>query len=73
MDKSLVHDVHHRPYQAALLHALAVFAERMNVGYIAEGIETLEELQVVADAVVCRGARLIFGEPQPLSLSQDPG
>lgn len=71
VDKSLVHDVHHRPYQAALLHALAVFAERMNVGYIAEGIETLEELQVVADVGVPWGQGFIFGEPQPLTLSPD--
>jgi EAL domain-containing protein (putative c-di-GMP-specific phosphodiesterase class I) len=52
VDRSLIQQVHRRPYQAALLNALAVFAERMGTGYIAEGIETQEELQTVIDADV---------------------
>jgi EAL domain-containing protein (putative c-di-GMP-specific phosphodiesterase class I) len=67
VDKSLVRDVHRHPYQAALLNALAVFAERMRVGYIVEGIETMEELQAVIDADVPWGQGFIFGEPAPLS------
>jgi EAL domain-containing protein (putative c-di-GMP-specific phosphodiesterase class I) len=66
VDKSLVRNVHRHPYQAALLNALAVFAERMRVGYIAEGIETTEELQAVIDADVPWGQGFIFGEPEPL-------
>ena len=68
VDKSLVRDVHRHPYQAALLNAMAVFAQRMRVGYIVEGIETTEELQAVIDADVPWGQGFIFGEPQPLSL-----
>lgn len=68
MDRSLVHQVHRRPYQAALLNAMAVFAERMKVGCIAEGIETYEELQAVRDADVPWGQGFIFGEPEPLRL-----
>jgi len=66
VDRSLVRDVHHHPYQAALLNALALFAQRMRVGYIAEGIETLEELQAVTDAEVPWGQGFIFGQPEPL-------
>jgi len=66
VDKSLVRDVHRRPYQAALLNALSKFAERMGVGYIAEGIETKAELQAVIDADVPWGQGYIFGEPRPL-------
>jgi len=66
VDRSLVRDVHRRPYQAALLNALALFAERMRVGYIAEGIESLEELQAVIDADVPWGQGFIFGQPEPL-------
>jgi EAL domain-containing protein (putative c-di-GMP-specific phosphodiesterase class I) len=66
VDKSLVRDAHRRPYQAALLNALAVFAQRMGVGYIAEGIETTQELQAVIDADVPWGQGFIFGEPEPL-------
>jgi EAL domain-containing protein (putative c-di-GMP-specific phosphodiesterase class I) len=69
VDRSLVQDVHRRPYQAALLNALAVFAERMRVGYIVEGIETQDELQAVIDADVPWGQGFIFGEPEPLKRS----
>lgn len=73
VDRSLVKDIHRRPYQAALLNALAVFAERMKLGYIAEGIETAEELQAVRDADVPWGQGFIFGEPEPLRLGTDFG
>jgi len=72
VDRSLVHQVHRRPYQAALLNALAVFAERMGTGYIAEGIETAEELQTVIDAEVPWGQGYILGQPVPLKLASDP-
>ena len=72
VDRSLVHQAHRRPYQAALLNALAVFAERMRTGYIAEGIETPEELEAVIDADVPWGQGYIFGEPVPLKLKPDP-
>jgi EAL domain-containing protein (putative c-di-GMP-specific phosphodiesterase class I) len=71
VDRSLIHQVHRRPYQAALLNALAVFAERMGTGYIAEGIETAEELQTIIDADVPWGQGYIFGEPTPLKLVPD--
>ena len=71
VDRSLVHQAHRRPYQAALLNALSVFADRMGVGYIAEGIETPEELQTVIDADVPWGQGFIFGEPVPLRLKAD--
>jgi EAL domain-containing protein (putative c-di-GMP-specific phosphodiesterase class I) len=40
----------------------------MGVGYIVEGIETLEELQAVIDADVPWGQGFIFGQPEPLRL-----
>lgn len=64
-DRSLVEQVHRRPYQAALLNALSHFAQRMRVGFIAEGIETLEELQAVMDADVPWGQGYILGQPWP--------
>lgn len=67
-DRSLVHQVHRRPYQAALLNALSVFAQRMCIGFIAEGIETLDELQAVVDADVPWGQGYVFGRPGPLPL-----
>jgi EAL domain-containing protein (putative c-di-GMP-specific phosphodiesterase class I) len=64
-DRSLVEQVHRRPYQAALLNALAHFARRMCIGFIAEGIETLEELESVMDADVPWGQGYILGQPWP--------
>ncbi len=66
-DQSLVRLVHRRPYQAALLNALAHFARRMCVGFIAEGIETPEELQAVIDADVPWAQGYHFGEPVPMA------
>lgn len=66
-DQSLVRLAHRRPYQAALLNALAHFARRMCVGFIAEGIETAEELQAVQDADVPWAQGFVYGEPVPLA------
>jgi EAL domain-containing protein (putative c-di-GMP-specific phosphodiesterase class I) len=64
--RALVRDADRNPYQASMLNALARFAERMGVGYVAEGIETLAELQAAHDAGVPLGQGFVFGEPQPL-------
>lgn len=64
-DRSLVEQVHRRPYQAALLNALSHFAQHMRIGFIAEGIETLEELEAVMDADVPWGQGFILGQPWP--------
>ncbi|MDP1832143.1 MAG: EAL domain-containing protein [Geothrix sp.] len=64
-DRSLVEQVHRRPYQAALLNALAHFASALRIGFIAEGIETLEELEAVMDAGVPWGQGYILGQPWP--------
>lgn len=65
-DRSLVEQVHRRPYQAALLNALAHFAEHMHVGLIAEGIELYEELIAVMDADVPWVQGFIYGHPEPV-------
>jgi EAL domain-containing protein (putative c-di-GMP-specific phosphodiesterase class I) len=64
-DRSLVEQVHRRPYQAALLNALAHFANAMRIGFIAEGIETLDELEAIMDAGVPWGQGFILGQPWP--------
>jgi len=72
VDQSLVKDAHRRPYQAALLRGLSVFAETMHVGLIAEGIETPEDLAAVKAAGVPWGQGYIFGAPTPLKLPTGP-
>jgi EAL domain-containing protein (putative c-di-GMP-specific phosphodiesterase class I) len=68
VDRSLIVGLDRHPYQAALLEALARFSERMRVGLIAEGMETMEELQAVVDADVPWGQGYLFGQPEPLRL-----
>jgi len=70
VDRSLVQNVHQHPYQAALLNALARFAERMGVGYIAEGIECQADLDTLIEAEVPWGQGYYFGEPVPLKLGR---
>lgn len=65
-DRSLVEQVHRRPYQAALLNALAHFAEHMRVGFIAEGVELYEELIAVMDADVPWVQGFVYGHPEPI-------
>jgi len=65
-DRSLVEQVHRRPYQAALLNALAHFAEHMRVGFIAEGVELYEELISVMDADVPWVQGFVYGRPEPI-------
>ena len=62
-DRSLVQQAHRRPYQSALLNALAHFARAMRVGFIGEGIETPEELTAITDADVPWGQGYVFGRP----------
>ena len=38
----------------------------MRVGFIAEGIETMEELQALLDADVPWGQGYLLGQPEPL-------
>lgn len=68
VDRSLVQHAHRRPYQAALLNALARFAERMGIGYIAEGIETQADLDTLIAAEVPWGQGYMLGQPEPLKL-----
>lgn len=66
LDKSLVENarVHQgSTIQNALLKALATFAREAGIGLIAEGIETREELQVVAGADIHYVQGFIFGQP----------
>jgi EAL domain-containing protein (putative c-di-GMP-specific phosphodiesterase class I) len=66
VDRSLICGLDRHPYQAALVEALSRFSERMRVTLIAEGVETMEELQAVVDADVPWGQGFLFGQPEPL-------
>ena len=56
--------------EGGLTNALALFAKRMGVGFIAEGIETPEDLATIRQAEVPWGQGYILGEPERLILPE---
>jgi EAL domain-containing protein (putative c-di-GMP-specific phosphodiesterase class I) len=65
VDRSLVAGVQRQPAQAALLEAVVHFAARTGALVCAEGVETADELAVLADLDVAFGQGLFIGRPGP--------
>jgi EAL domain-containing protein (putative c-di-GMP-specific phosphodiesterase class I) len=65
VDRSLVAGVHRQPAQAALLEAVVHFAARTGALVCAEGVETADELAVLADLDVAFGQGFFIGRPGP--------
>lgn len=69
LDRSLIADA--MPHQGntiqnALIRALGIFAREAGIGLIAEGVETAEELVVVARSQIPYAQGFFFGQPQPV-------
>lgn len=76
-DVSLTRDIHLDHSRQALARALVGFATELDVGVIAEGIETEEQLRVVAALGIPYAQGFHLGRPRPLVeqphlLAQDP-
>jgi EAL domain-containing protein (putative c-di-GMP-specific phosphodiesterase class I) len=65
LDRSLVSGVDSRPDLAALLEAVVRFAARVGAQVCAEGIETEDELALLADLDVAYGQGWFIGRPAP--------
>jgi EAL domain-containing protein (putative c-di-GMP-specific phosphodiesterase class I) len=65
LDRSLVSGVDSRPDLAALLEAVVRFAGRVGAQVCAEGVETEEELALLADLDVAYGRGWFIGRPAP--------
>jgi EAL domain-containing protein (putative c-di-GMP-specific phosphodiesterase class I) len=63
IDMSLVHEVDTRPLKRELVDTIARFARRAGIGVIAEGIETMGELEVLLDIGVPLGQGFLFARP----------
>ena len=63
VDRSLVTGVDRRPGQAALVEAIVHFAARTGAVVCAEGVETADELSVLADLDVRLGQGFFIGRP----------
>jgi EAL domain-containing protein (putative c-di-GMP-specific phosphodiesterase class I) len=65
LDRSLVGNVDSDPAKAALIDSFVRFARRTNATIVAEGIETAEELKVLADLEVDYGQGFGLARPSP--------
>jgi EAL domain-containing protein (putative c-di-GMP-specific phosphodiesterase class I) len=65
LDRSLVHGVSNDPVKAALIEAFVRYGRRIDATICAEGIETLEDLELLADIDVAFGQGWAIGRPAP--------
>lgn len=66
LDMSLTRDIHRDPARRALTGAMVGFAREIGAMLIAEGIECIEEQQVLAGLGVDFGQGYLFGKPAPI-------
>ncbi|MEA2494120.1 MAG: diguanylate cyclase [Thermoleophilaceae bacterium] len=65
LDRSLVQNIHEDPAKQALVDAFVRFGRRTGAQVVAEGIETEEELRVLADLDVTYGQGYFLAKPAP--------
>ena len=65
LDRSLVMQLRDDPVCRAMVESLVRFASRCGAGVCAEGIETHEQLEVVAELDISFGQGFLFGRPAP--------
>ena len=70
LDMSLVRDIDKDPAKRALAGAMVGFAGRVNARIVAEGIERVEERDVLRDLGVTYGQGYLFSRPMPLVAAQ---
>jgi diguanylate cyclase (GGDEF)-like protein len=73
LDRSLVRGIDEDPDRAALLRALAGYAEHTGAHLVAEGVETAEELAAVAAVGVPLIQGYYYGRPAPPWPEVEPG
>ena len=73
LDMALVRDIHKHDYKQKLVKAIIAFASSVNARLIAEGVETLEELEVLVRYGVRYVQGFIFGRPEsePYNLTEE--
>jgi diguanylate cyclase (GGDEF)-like protein len=65
LDRSLVMNLDQDPAKEALIDSLVRFARRTGASVCAEGIETMEELKLLADLDVTYGQGYVLARPAP--------
>ncbi|HRR40687.1 MAG TPA: GGDEF domain-containing protein [Syntrophales bacterium] len=65
LDMAVVRDIHKHYYKQNLVQAIVSFASSVNIGLIAEGVECMEELDILVRYGVRYAQGFLFGTPQP--------
>jgi GAF domain-containing protein len=65
LDRSLVMNLHEDPAKEALIDSFVRFARRTGASVCAEGIETIDELRLLADLDVTYGQGYVLARPAP--------
>ncbi len=73
LDMAIVRDVHRHDYKQKIVKAITAFASSVNARLIAEGVESLEELEVLVRYGVRYAQGFLFGRPErePYALSEE--
>ena len=72
LDRSLVAGVAADPAKGAMIDALVRYARRIGSDVCAEGVETLEDLEALADLDVTYGQGYVLARPEPPWTAVDP-
>jgi EAL domain-containing protein (putative c-di-GMP-specific phosphodiesterase class I) len=70
LDMSLTRDIDKDPARAALASALTIFGRSIEAEIVAEGVETLAELNVMREIGVTKVQGYLLGKPQPLEAAK---
>jgi diguanylate cyclase (GGDEF)-like protein len=65
LDRDLTHDIHHDAARMALVESFVRFARDVGATVCAEGVESLDELAVLADLDVQWGQGFVLARPAP--------
>lgn len=71
LDMAIVRDVHLHAYKQKLVKSIVSFASSVDAKLIAEGVETLEELEVLIRYGVRFVQGFLFGQPKPTPIDLD--
>ncbi len=72
LDRALIHDIHRDAARMALVESFVRFARDVGATVCAEGIESLDELAVVADLDVQWGQGYVLARPEPPWIEVSP-
>ena len=70
VDRAFVAGIDEDPARQNMVRAFQSMAERMNARIIGEGLDTMQELQMLSELGIDFGQGWLFGKPTPLRSDQ---